>query len=118
MFGLLMRERNAKAYGVRLEGVLCAGVMIASCTKRMHYLLSVSSRTGRERQGMFMVIDRVIQKHSGTPVILDFEGSNIPSIARFFKGFGAQSQLYQRIDLSGEAVKLLQKIKNRVRNAQ
>jgi hypothetical protein len=30
-------------------------------------------------------------------MILDFDGSNIPSVARFFSGFGASPEVYQAI---------------------
>ena len=33
-------------------------------------------------------------------IVLDFEGSNIESIARFYKGFGAQEEIYPGIKLN------------------
>jgi hypothetical protein len=118
MFGGLNRGGYVKAYGVKLDGLLCAGALIASSTKRMHYLLSVSSETGRENKGMFLVIDQVIRRHAGSPVCLDFEGSNIPTIARFFRGFGAQPQLYHRIILGRLAGRVVQRMKNSRRHGK
>jgi hypothetical protein len=36
----------------------------------------------------------VINRFSGTKTILDFEGSDIPGIKRFFKGFGSKEEKY------------------------
>ena len=112
MFGGLLEGGHLKSCGIKLDGVLCAGALIAYSTKRMHYLLSVSSQAGRENKGMFLVIDQIIRMHAGNPVCMDFEGSNIPTIARFFRGFGAQPRKYHRITLGGWAGNIAQKIMN------
>ena len=49
---------------------------------------------------MFRIVDTFIQDHAGSGLILDFEGSNIPSVARFFSGFGAQAEIYQGVSFS------------------
>lgn len=112
MFSGLMEEGHVKTYGVRLEGQLCSGAIFACSNKRMHYLLSVSTWEGRDLSGMFLVIDRVIQLFAGKVMYLDFEGSNISSIARFFRGFGARPQLYQRIRFTHAAGNFIQKVRN------
>jgi hypothetical protein len=43
---------------------------------------------------MTQVIDSILKKYSETDYILDFEGSMIPGIARFFKSFGAKEEEY------------------------
>ncbi len=101
-----------RAFGVKLNGEICAGAIFAYCNKRMHYLLSVSTWQGKDLSGMFLVIDRVIQMHANSHIILDFEGSNISSIARFFSGFGAHPQLYQRIRFNHAMGNLIQKIRD------
>jgi hypothetical protein len=118
MFGGLVERGRVKSYGVRKDGVLYAGVLVAYCMKRMHYLLSVSSQAGRENHGMFLVIDHIIRRHAGNPVTLDFEGSNIPTIARFFRGFGAKPVTYHRITLGGTMVRRLQRIMNSRRHGK
>jgi hypothetical protein len=112
MFSGLLEGGHVKSYGVLLDGEICAGAIFACCNKRMHYLLSVSTWEGKDLRGMFMVLDSVIQLNAGKDMCLDFEGSNISSVARFFKGFGAQAQLYQRIRFVHAAGDLIQKIKN------
>jgi len=45
-------------------------------------------------------------------MVLDFEGSNLANIARFFTGFGAGAQSYQRISFDNLAGKIVQKIRD------
>ncbi len=63
---------------------------------RMIYLVSFISPKGQTCSAMFRVMDEMIKKHAMNPVILDFEGSMIPGIARFFAGFGAEKKVYQQ----------------------
>jgi hypothetical protein len=44
---------------------------------------------GRAIGIMHGIINWVIQKYEGENVLLDFEGSSIPSVASFYKKFGA-----------------------------
>ena len=112
MFSSMKEAGHVKVCGVKLKGQLCAGAIFAYCKKRVHYLLSVSDTAGKENSGMFMVIDRIIQSLAEKEMYLDFEGSNIPTVARFFKGFGADPQVYQRISFNSAASKLIQIVRN------
>ncbi|MCP4311134.1 MAG: hypothetical protein GY790_07730 [Bacteroidetes bacterium] len=112
MFSGLEEKGKVKACGVKLEGQLSAGAIFAFSGKRVHYLLSVSSGEGKEKSGMFLVIDRFMKIHAGNAICLDFEGSNIPSIARFFTGFGAVPNQYLRIGLNPLAGKIIKGVKS------
>jgi len=112
MFSGMKEAGHGRAYAVKLGANLCAGAIFAYCNKRVHYLLSVSNEVGKDKNGMFLVIDRFIQLNAGTAICLDFEGSNNESIARFFRGFGAAPHLYQRITLDTATGKFVQKVKN------
>jgi len=112
MFSALNDHGHVKAFGVKLGGGLCAGAIFVSCNKRMHYLLSASDDEGKERSAMFLVIDRVIREYEMKAMVLDFEGSNLANIARFFTGFGAGAQSYQRISFDNLAGKIVQKIRD------
>ncbi len=112
MFSELNEKGKVKPFGVKLGGNLCAGAIFAYCDKRVHYLLSVSTAEGKDKSGMFMVIDKVVQSHSGKKLLLDFEGSITLSIARFFSGFGAQPYHYQTISYNNTAGKFIRKMRN------
>jgi hypothetical protein len=64
---------------------------------RYTYLSSVLSPEGKKQRSMYAIVDTFIRDHAGQPVILDFEGSNIEGIARFFEGFGARIETYQHL---------------------
>ena len=43
---------------------------------------------------MFLLIDTVIRNYAGTRFTLDFEGSEIEGVRRFYEGFGAVGTPY------------------------
>jgi hypothetical protein len=77
-----------------LNEKICAAVFFIHHQKRIYYLIPVSNPTGKEKKAMFAIIDVIIQKFAGSSMVLDFEGSNIPGLARFFEGFGAENRQY------------------------
>ncbi len=68
--------------------------------KRIIYLFSASNPLGKKKRVMYRIIDYIIENSSGNDVFLDFEGSMIDGIARFFKGFGSVVETYYRINKS------------------
>jgi len=82
-------------YGVySAEGSLIAGLCLLNSHNRLTYLLPVSNSEGKSSSAMFLLIDFLIRKESGKAQILDFEGSRIDGIARFYRGFGAKNHPY------------------------
>ena len=71
------------------ENVILAGALFVHYGNRWIYLLSASSAKGKEDRAMFAIIDKFVRDHAGSLEFLDFEGSMIPELARFFSGFGA-----------------------------
>ena len=86
-----------------IEGVyspdnnLCAAVFFCRWKERVIYLNAVSSEEGKELRAMFFLIDRFIRSVAGKDLAVDFEGSMIPGIARFFEGFGAAPEVYYQV---------------------
>jgi len=87
-------------YGIRSGTELSAAAFFAFSKTRAIYLVSASGQEGKERRDMFKIVDAFIREHAKSGIILDFEGSNIPSVARFFAGFGAQAEIYQAVSFS------------------
>ena len=93
-----LQNKRATIYGAYTkQNEICAAAHFLQEEKRFVYLNSVSSPVGKENRAMYAIIDRFISDHAETPYFLDFEGSNIEGIARFFKGFGAEPETYQHI---------------------
>jgi len=76
------------------DNTLCAAAFFFFAGQRVIYLNAVSNEDGKNSSAMYMIVDQFIREHSGTSLILDFEGSIIPGIARFYTGFGSEPELY------------------------
>ncbi|HSF44895.1 MAG TPA: hypothetical protein VLA58_02760 [Chitinophagaceae bacterium] len=71
----------------------------ASCVcfvdhRRIYFILSTVTETGKHHQANHFLIDQLIREYSGQQRILDLEGSDIPGVAEFYKGFGAINEPY------------------------
>ena len=108
--GIIEKGRGAIT-GAYSSNKLCAAVFWAFSKTRVIYLNAVSNEEGKSTRAMFMLIDQYIRKYGGTNVIIDFEGSMIPGIARFFEGFGAKETTYLRIIKSSFPLNLKKVIK-------
>lgn len=70
---------------------------IAACPvyrNRIYFLLSTTTPAGRQYQANHFLVDELIKEFSLQEMVLDFEGSDIESIAHFYKNFGAINQPY------------------------
>ncbi len=76
---------------------LCAAVFWMVNGARYINLLNVTTPAGREVGAMHFLVDQFIQSNANRPVFIDFEGSSIDSIARFYQGFGAENMPYTNI---------------------
>ena len=76
---------------------LCAAVYFCRWKNRIVYLNAVSDDVGKENGGMFLLVDTIIKMNAESDAILDFEGSMIPGVARFYAGFGASPEKYYRL---------------------
>ena len=91
-----LNENSGKIYGAYSKhNELYAAAFFLKYKNRFIYLSSVSTPEGKQQRSMFAIVDKFINEHAGSSFLLDFEGSNIDGIARFFDGFGAQPELYQ-----------------------
>ncbi|MES2779341.1 MAG: hypothetical protein V4651_05525 [Bacteroidota bacterium] len=67
---------------------------------RIIYMMGGASAKGRDARSMYALFDHVIMQFCNHPTLLDFEGSEIPGIARFYKGFGAEKHPYFKLHLN------------------
>lgn len=73
---------------------LCAGAVFFQSHKKAIYILAATNSNGRNTGAMSLLIDRYIASNSNTNLVIDFEGSIIPSVAKFYKGFDAYEVPY------------------------
>ena len=82
------------------QNQLCAAAFFCRWKDRIIYLNAVSSKEGKASWAMFYLMDNFIKNKAGRDLTLDFEGSTIPGIERFFKGFGATPETYYRLTVN------------------
>ena len=92
----LDKEKGKIIFARNTEGLIIAGVFFLNDMGRIIYVTSFTTAEGQDKSSMFLIMDEMISKYAGSPYILDFEGSMIPGVARFFAGFGAQAKIYQQ----------------------
>ncbi|MBK9107224.1 MAG: GNAT family N-acetyltransferase [Saprospiraceae bacterium] len=85
--GLIFQAQNIK-------GEILAACFLSDYKDRYVYHLSFASEEGKEKYAMHAILDQLIKDQANSNKILDFEGSMIPGVAYFMKGFGATEEYY------------------------
>ncbi len=90
------RKNNiSKLYSIHnSHGAIIATALFVFSHKKAYYLFASNNTEGKNKRAMFLLLDEFIKKHSENNIILDFEGSMIPGIARFYGSFGAVATNY------------------------
>ena len=73
---------------------ILATALVLKDKNRLYLIQSTVTPMGRKRGANHLLLDRIIREFSEQPLILDFEGSDIPGIAHFYKNFGSENQPY------------------------
>lgn len=79
---------------------LCSGAFFVRSGNRVVYLSAFSTEKGKLNSAMHLIVDEFIRDFSGSNILLDFEGSSIEGVARFYKGFGALTETYHQLTLN------------------
>ncbi|GGG89888.1 hypothetical protein GCM10011416_03030 [Polaribacter pacificus] len=90
----LAKKSKVSILGLYEQEQLIGGSVFVIHDHRITYLFSAMHPKGKQQQVPTLLIDNLIKNHSETAFIFDFEGSMIPTIASFFKSFGAQKETY------------------------
>jgi hypothetical protein len=90
----LNREKH-RLIGIRNnEKRLISACFFAYAYGRWTYIMAAADEEGKEKRAAFLLVDEFIKQNCDKNNVLDFEGSEIPGIERFFKGFGAVLENY------------------------
>lgn len=88
-------------YGVySSENELCAAVYFCKWKDRVIYMNAATSEEGKKSGAMYFLVDNFIKSNAEKNLFLDFEGSMIPGVARFYSGFGASSETYFQLKIN------------------
>lgn len=82
------------------NGVLISGALFLIYKEKIIYLFGSGSDAGRNTGAFPAIFDTVIREFAETDKTLDFEGSEIPGLARFYSGFGASPFYYYAFHLN------------------
>jgi len=67
---------------------------------RIIYMVGHTTDAGRKSFSGHFLIDSIIKANAETQTIFDFEGSELPGVASFFRGFGPENVGYGLLNLS------------------
>lgn len=89
---------QTKLYGAYTnDNQICGGAIFFKSHEKITFLFSGVNETGRNNHALTFILDHVIREFAGGPFVLDFEGSDNPNLARFYKGFGSIETTYPGI---------------------
>jgi hypothetical protein len=92
---LLISNKQANIFTVcDAEGNLSAAALVIFHKTRLISIINTSSLKGKKTGASHFLFDQIIKKFSNSAFTLDFEGSSIVTIARFYEGFGATEEVF------------------------
>ena len=98
LYQLLYQRGKAITYGIiSQKNTLLSSCIFFFSHNRAYYILVGNTPLGKTLGASHMLIDAFIQDHAGKNIILDFEGSDIKSLAFFYSSFGAVEEKFTAI---------------------
>ena len=98
LYEFLLAQDKAATYGIiNKENELLASCVFFFSHNRAYYILAGNHPDSRNTGASHLLIDGFIKDHSEKNLVLDFEGSDIESLALFYNGFGATKEIYPAI---------------------
>ena len=76
------------------KGETLAAIFLLRTGNRWLYLKGFSTETAKKCGAMAFLFDHFIQHHCGENRVLDFGGSSVKTVARFYQGFGSSDCVY------------------------
>ena len=101
LFEKLREKGSATTYGCYSNrGQLLAAAIFLFSNNRSYYILAGNHPNGKTLGASHLLVDAFIADHAGKDLLLDFEGSDLRSLAFFYTGFGGQEERYPVIRLN------------------
>lgn len=98
----VLRESSSRLACSNIGVFNTSGECIAAASfvfshQKIYFLLSAINEEGKEKRAMYYLLDDFFRQYHSQTYTFDFEGSDIPGLARFYSGFGAIPKKYKRI---------------------
>lgn len=94
LYRVLQQRQAGQVLALWAENKLLATGLFLYSSRHIIYLFGASSAAGRQQGGMAKLLDQVIRQQAGSRRVLDFEGSDMASLAKFYANFGARPVPY------------------------
>ena len=91
---LLALTAHSQSIAVYSKGVLVATALLFFYNNTIYNIANAVSPEGKKIKANHQLINHIIHTYAGNKYTLDFEGSDIPGIANFYKQFGAVNVPY------------------------
>lgn len=93
---VLLVQNKAIIYGAYADAELVATVLLVPNGNRLISIINSSGSEGKAKGASHFLYNGIIKQYAESGYVLDFEGSSIATIARFYEGFGAQQETFYR----------------------
>ncbi len=101
LYQLLYQKEKATTYAVHTkEGKLLAAAVFFFSHNRAYYIMVGNHPDGKTLGASHALINAFIKDNAGQNLLLDFEGSDISSLAFFYSSFGAREEKYSALRLN------------------
>jgi len=87
-------HKSVHIWNVYKNEKLLAGLVWLKDSFRITYLLPVALEEAKQENIPTFLINELIKEYQNTNYILDFEGSMVKGVARFYRSFGAEEEEY------------------------
>lgn len=93
----LCKHNKGTGYAAYMDDEIVAVVLLVHSGNRLISIINSSSGEGKAKGASHFLYNGIIKQHAEKEgYVLDFEGSSVASIARFYEGFGAQQETFYR----------------------
>jgi hypothetical protein len=97
----LQQQGKALTYGlVNKDNKLMASAAFFFSHRRAYYILVGNDPDGKTMGASHALINAFIKDYAQTDLLLDFEGSDVPSLAFFYSSFGAVEERYPGLKMN------------------
>jgi hypothetical protein len=94
----VIEKKAGKIYSVSdKDNHLVAACLFLFHKNRIINIINTSSAEGKKNGASHFLFDQIIRLHVTQNLFLDFEGSSIPGVARFYEGFGAKTEMFYQL---------------------
>ncbi|MGZ4033573.1 MAG: GNAT family N-acetyltransferase [Bacteroidia bacterium] len=92
-----LKKDKGRSFAIYEGEKLCAAAFFMITNDRFVFLKSGITDEGKAKGAMHLMFDYFIRENSGKPYMLDFGGSSVENVARFYKNFNAKDCVYLQL---------------------